>query len=385
MSRHNAGSRAGRKRRIMRAFKVNEISVVDRPAQQGAVAVIMKRKGAPGYDPKNPDRRKRGRAPQTENEQIEKGSALTTEEEGHTHLLILVGPPDGVELNSGTTSWDDEHAHPWIKTEGGEIVIGLSSRRPGGEPHTHDVAAVSKDADEATNRGDDDMTVTKKPAEAPSVEDLQKQIERGALIALLSDVEKVHFVSLEGPAQDEFLAKSVSERTKDLAAEATKQAAPSDEDDPVVHKTASGVEIRKSAGPVALALAISNDELTKRMGKLEAERADETYRKRAETELGHLPGDVATRVAILKSVEAIEDEGQRKSALETLKAQDAGLASAFETAGVGGSPVPGSPTDTLDKMAAEYQKAHTDVTPEQAMAKVLETPAGADLYAKSIN
>ena len=50
MASHNAGSRAGRKRRIMRALKINEISGVDVPAQESAVAVIMKRKGEPGYE-----------------------------------------------------------------------------------------------------------------------------------------------------------------------------------------------------------------------------------------------------------------------------------------------------------------------------------------------
>ncbi len=39
------GSRPRRRRRVMRSFKISEISAVDRPAQAGARAVIMKRAG----------------------------------------------------------------------------------------------------------------------------------------------------------------------------------------------------------------------------------------------------------------------------------------------------------------------------------------------------
>lgn len=110
------------KRKIMREFKINELSAVDRPAQEGAQMVLMKRdlddkkkkpkKGEPGYVAK---------------------LALLTEDhaDGHSHLIL--GPGDIAGFTSGGgTSHDDWHSHPWIKMENGTVVVGALN----GHAHT---------------------------------------------------------------------------------------------------------------------------------------------------------------------------------------------------------------------------------------------------------
>lgn len=110
MSIHNKKS----KRRIMRKFKIGEISSVDRPAQAPAVSVIMKR----------------------DESKVEKfflDNAIMTlpDDTGHSHLL-------GVDDRAGETTWSRDaggegHDHPWVINPDGTIRIGEMLG------HTHEV------------------------------------------------------------------------------------------------------------------------------------------------------------------------------------------------------------------------------------------------------
>lgn len=384
----NAGLQDQPTRRIMRALKINEISGVDVPAQEGAVAVIMKRKGEPGYKPDAKDPAKRGSfTPQTDETEIEKGAALTTAVDGHTHLLSLLGH-DGGELSSGTTSWVDEHAHPWIRNESGEIVIG-EAHATDGMSHDHQVGELSKLAEEeaAGETGklgtqEDTVMTTEKTQEQidaeASVVTLTAQLDRANQIAGLNDAEKAHFAGLEDAGKDEFLAKSADER-KALIEDVAKAATDAD---PIAYTTLDGVVLHKSAGEGFIAMAKSNDELRKRVEKAEAKAETASYEKRVEAEVPHLPGDMATRVALLKAVDGIENDEQRAASLGALKAQSVSLSKSFETFGHGSTPAPGSPDDSLDKLAQAYQASHPEVTIEKAYDVVSQTPEGAELYSK---
>ena len=92
-----------------------------------------------------------------------------------------------------------------------------------------------------------------------------------------------------------------------------------------------------------------------------------------------------TRAAMLKAVEEIPDEKIRKAAMETLTAQNAQMAKAFETEGTGIAPTPDSPEGKLDKLTDErLKKSEGKETREQAYAKVMETPQGKELYSQSV-
>ena len=157
---------------------------------------------------------------------------------------------------------------------------------------------------------------------------------------------------------------------------------------PVIYTTAAGIEIRKSDGEVMAAIAKDADATKTRNGELETEREQERLEKRAEDELPHLPGDVKTRAAMLKAIDAIPDETHRKSALESLKAQDAGLGTAFEEHGRRGATLPaGGVNKADDELQAAIKKYAEDnkVTEAIATRDFMKTNEGRALYAKSLN
>ncbi len=386
MATHNAGSQRRSKRRIMRALKINEISAVNHPAQVGATALILKRRDEPADSISQTD-------------ETAKASAMTTEQDGHTHLLRLNGPPDGVELNSGETSFIDGHDHPWIRDASGSITIGVS-HSPEGEPHTHTVAIVSKDEKNSsvnligketegenvgTNQGVTNIMTdkTKKAddelqAVTARADKAEAALKTAEAYGSLTDAQKAYHDGLDPQLDDDkrkdFVSKSADERQKVLdGIEAQKRA--TDAGKNVIYKSTDGDEYTADDDPRLVAQAKRGDDLTKQL-------ADAEYIKRAGVELSHMPGDVDTHVALLKSIDGIKDDGQRTKALGALKAQDAVMANAFKTNGVGSGaePVSSSAEDELDKMAKQYA-TDNKVTYAAAYDKVVQSDEGRPLYA----
>ena len=189
------------------------------------------------------------------------------------------------------------------------------------------------------------------------------------------------FDTLDEEAKKKFILKSADDRKAAIDA-VTKAKTDSD---PVEYTTTDGVEIRKSAGVAVITALKSNDELRKENVELRKQREQEELEKRAESELKYLPGDVKTRASMLKAIDSIEDEAQRKAAHNALKAQNAAMAEAFKTQGHGGGQSePGSPEEELDKLAVAHAEKK-NVTKAVAYVEVLKTKQGQDLYAKSVN
>ena len=441
----------------MRSFKLNEISGVDVPAQEGAVTVIMKR-----HDPDKGI---------FKTEEFEKRIWLTTSVKGHAHLVDEQNY-EGTFREGGDTSWtqakgeDQGHSHPWVRDSDGSVTIGEA------DGHTHEVMETTKRAFSAKERerlaesgaalsdgsfpivtkvdlrnaisafgraknkaevarhiksraralkatdllpedgkladllksmtdetkpqtadefgkvgnNEGDITMTddeKKAAEELTVKntELQKQLDNANAVNALTTVQKAHYDGLEGDAKGVFLGKSADERDNEIAAVAKS----AEDDDPVVYKTTDGLELRKSMGEAFITIAKSNDQLRKDNVELRQEREQDTLEKRVEKDLAHIPGDMATRVAMLKAIDGIEDDTQREAALNALKAQNESLSKAFDTVGHGGSPAPGSSGDQLDQLAKKHKEANPELTPEQAYDAVLKTEQGAELYNKSMN
>lgn len=418
------------KKTIMRALKINEISGVDVPAQQGALVSIMKRaEGDAGSVLKS--------KPIVVEANVEKGGTvvlLSSPYEGHTHAVCIYPGDTGGMTTGGSkpSTIPGEHViphdHPWTMNADGTITIGendghshvitdgsllqalvatAASRMVSdvtcevGKQDTAEQDECVPDAS-ATNKADDtagdeagnsdvgneeiiEMTDMEK-----QVAELQARLVKAEQLAGLNDAEKAHFAGLAGDAAEAFLAKSSDERSAEVS-EAVAKAA---EADPVVYTTLDGTELRKSAGEALVAMAKRADEAEAKLAKADQEAAEAKLAKRADDELSHLPGDTATRVAILKSVEGIEDEAVRTAALATLKAQDAGLAKAFETAGVEDEAVDANKSadgqvsgqaamDELDSLAKAHSKS-SGLSYVKAYDEVLKTEQGRALYAKSL-
>jgi hypothetical protein len=395
----------GRPRRnIMRSFKINEISAVDRPAQQGAVVAIMKRRGDPNYNPKNPDRSKRGR---DETGDIEKRAMLTGVTNDHSHLLVLDpetgegARPAGNTMPALSPGADFPHTHPWVMQDDGEIVIGMA------DGHDHEPGEISttrmrasellmeKQDDEAAESGGrrrrrrNQMTDdAKKAAEAHEAEkkDLEKKLAKAEAYGKLSDSEKAHYGKLDDAEKDAFLAKSEDERAEIVKA-AAKAAA---DGNPVVYKASDGSEYRKNDDPRLIALAKQSDERLASLEKAHKDSAEASLKKRAEEDLANLPGTVETRIALLKQVDAIPDEKARAEALAALKAHNAQMAKSFVVHGTRGtveseSEGLASRKDAeaeLEKRAKDLQKSDAKLSYVDAYTKVAEQ--NPDLYAKAV-
>ena len=211
------------------------------------------------------------------------------------------------------------------------------------------------------------VTVSKeKLVETVSKEEAEKASNDAVAEALASHFENVvtltgdaleHYKSLSPPDQEDFLSKSVADREVAMRA--------SMESDPVMYTTSDGIELRKSAGDVAISLAKRNDELSKAVAELNAVRVTEQLVKRAESDLAHMPGGVEHRVSLLRAVDGIGDKDTRQSVLEILRANNDRMAKAFEQSGVTGIPSPSadSPEGRLDLMVEKLRKSKPDMTP----------------------
>jgi len=123
------------KRRIKK-LSVDEFSGVDRPAMEPALALIFKR--APEEVVPTREQRLMSMLRKPELEKYQDGvSIMTSEEEGHVHLVLLHGSSAG-ETSYGISSGSKQgHGHPWMINAAGELVIGAN------EDHTHSVDQAS--------------------------------------------------------------------------------------------------------------------------------------------------------------------------------------------------------------------------------------------------
>lgn len=256
-------------KRIMRTFKLKEISMVDKPAQEGALAVLIKR------DPSTPHEHPNAVA----KDGYVFTPMMTTAEEGHQHIVCVPDDQSSGYTDAACKSEDNPngyyHSHPWIKADG-VIAIGEA------DGHSHQMMAAADVAAAATTTTEEDMTTTAKAAE------VQKSEVDDVVVYTTTDgaeIRKSHGdVALA-------LAKRSDEQSKQLADMAKRQAE-------------SDAKIRKA-------------DLTKRAGDL----------------FKNLPGTADDHGTMLGALEAIEDEAVRKSAIAAVKAGSDAMASAFKRAG----------------------------------------------------
>jgi hypothetical protein len=140
----------------------------------------------------------------------------------------------------------------------------------------------------------------------------------------------------------------------------------------------AGEMVLKSALPASVLSVITKqaDELAAVNKKLAAEE----LAKRANTEMPHLAGDVQTKGAVLKAIDAISDETVRKAAHAMLKGANA-LASKLTREFGAVAPQETDAMTELNKMAEDYA-AEKRVTFAKAFAEVTKTGRGAELFAK---
>ena len=364
---------------IMETLKINLLSPVDRPAQDGAVALLMKRDGVT-------------QVPDTGEAQVvfQKDSTpgvITSAEGGHSHIVWLHG-------QIGETSWgkrtgsDSGHDHPWSLAADGTITIGEN------DGHSHSVASSDVTA-ALVAKGDLHKENDMDPKELKALETrLEKAEERAeasekraelqVILTGMSDAQRTHFDPLDEVAKAAFATKSSDERDAELATIAKAKT----DADPIVYTSENdGTVVRKSDGPLILALVKRADTAEKRAEKAEAANVSDDLRKRARTELDLLPGTEDDHVALLKAVDSIPEGPARDQAMATLKAGNDAIKGAFATTGAGGDGEEfandGTAGAKLDALVKKHQESES-VSFSKAYTAVLKTPEGHALYAESV-
>lgn len=398
------------KKRNMDKFRIDELSGVDFPAQEGAVALLMKRK---------PDgERESGRRRRLEKRR--ELIVLTSVNEGHSHGLSLeAGERGGSTWYAHAPESEFSHDHAWTLDGDGNLVVAMND----GHDHTVDrgallegflrigtalrdddcvVAMARKAQIEFTQDGGVVDLVTKRrygadgseiggepvikedPMSKPVAtvesltkrnEDLEKRLELVSLYGSFTDAQRSHFDKLDEAGKATFAKLDASGREAAISKAA--------EADPIVYTDSEGVEYRKSCDPVVLRLAKRADAAEKRSEERHAEVEKVRLAKRAESVLGNLPGESDVHVAIVRQLEKIADEDVRKAAFETIQAGNKSMKAAFTSVGHLSTTDPEASADAeLTKLAKGLQKEDPELTFEDAYEKAGE--ANPELHARAI-
>lgn len=359
-----------KKRNIMRKFRIGEISAVDRPAQEGGVATLMKRNNV------------------TVEDDINKRYVLSSGNEGHSHLISL--NEHALFAMGGETSWTNGHDHPFVINDNGTITIGTSADHDhsievdptlvlkGDYNTSNDKKSKRKNStNKAANQGGsahEDAVMPNKDAEN-ELATLKADLVKANSILALNSVQKAYYENLSDDAKVDFLSKSDTEREAVITA--SKAA------DPIVYTAKDGTEYRKSDDARFVALAKQSDEDREKLEKSEAKNEQLAFEKQAKEELGHLTGKPETHVAIIKALNGIKDEAIRTEAFSVVKSHNETLNSAFTTKGssVISKGDNGDAGAELDSLAKTYQKKETVdyFTAYEAVSK-----ANPELYAKAV-
>lgn len=440
-----AGKKEQRKRFLATGLKVTHLAACASPAQEGALAVLMKR-----------------RDEEDAIEPVMKRWLLLSDEKGHSHLL-----DDSEE--AGTTSsgvMDTEeygHSHPWSRDNDGAIRIGAA------RGHTHAIATKSLDdgsigavyVEKATFTADQRRELARRGIAMEdgsypirNASDLQNAINAfgragnkaavarhigkraralgmsdrlptsGVLAGYLG--RKTAASGGEGtsmgndPAQGTGSGGGVENEVAELqkrleraealagmtdvekahlatlegeAAEGFLKAKPearaqmvenAEADDPVVYKADDGTEYRQSDDSRLREMAKRADQDRRELRRERETREREQLEKRAGESLAHLPGSIESRAALLQAAEGIQDEAHRKAALEILKAANDGAHARRIGTSSSGDP-DSDPSADVEKRARQMVVDGKAETIEKATQILLETdPLARQAYEDSV-
>lgn len=388
MPRTAAYRRRRGKKNVMRTFKIDFLSAVDRPAQEGARALLMKRRPVAKEIDDAPELTidSHPHADQVQKEFDDTPVVMTSSIDGHSHLVWI-------RARAGETSWqksadeDSGHDHPWMLTQAADGGLTLDIGESEGHSHTVDASAVNaafasaalskiNDAEETPMPKPDEKT-TKSENEVAA---LETNLALARVFGGLNDEEREHFATLDETAKAAFVTKSREDRSDEI--EKSRSA------DDVVYTDSEGTEYTKRDDPRFVRLAKRADADRTRADKSEESLGQERLEKRAEEKLAHYPGSLAVRARLLKSVEAIEDEGERTEALAALAAGDKSIGAGFNVVGTegGAEPQAGSAEARLDIGAKKYQAEHSiDSFAKAYRDFTTKTEEGQALYAETLS
>ncbi len=350
-------------RRIMRTFKMDEISAVDRPAQAGARMTIMKRDDGEDYW-------KRDFTAQQRQDAAASGAALP---DGSFPIKNRGDLENAIHAIGRAKDPAKAKAHIIARAK----ALGATSALPDGwvkkgiETMTDD--EVKKTIDDAVKAATG--TLTKQLADTTAaLTTLQKAVKKkppyddsntdGEPEPDADDDTKKAW----RPHVASQVAKALAKQKEEFDAELAKRDA-----------IAKGDETFESDGTVVRKSEVG--ETSFKIMKSQHDRLElQDFTKRAETEIQHLTGETIVKAKALRAVSKLDKES-REAIEAMLKGGNAAMKANMGALGHN-TPIASSAEGELEKLAKTYEAQHK-VSYADAYSKVLETREGGELYAKA--
>lgn len=344
------------------SLTLNKLSVVKKPAHQGALATIIKEAAV-------------------SEEQVDKETFAET----FNQIMI---EDQAAELFN--TIWDMTMA---LRKSIRKTVenIAITNKKQVIQTNITDFATALSGVITATSiikQGGQEMSkeLTQEQVDQMVKEAVQPYKDKLGIaeeLAKMDDATTAHYNGLGDDDKATFLKMSDDVR-KTVVDNAVKKAAADDET-----FEADGNTIRKSDVGADVFQMLKNShakaENAEKIAKEEQEKREvQEFTKQAETDYPNLPGTPEVKGSILKAIAGMAKEvGDGLTAM--LKAGNEGIADGklFKEAGQGGTPTTGSPEAELDKLAKE-EAAKTNTTFAKAYSAVLGTERGNELYQETL-
>lgn len=336
----------------LRNIKLAELSLVDRPANKGARATIFKRKITKKWASV-------GELPDSVR------SSLPIEAQKVYLRVANEQFADGADdAKAASIAWTAVKSG-WEKKEDGKWVRKAAD--PEAKENDMTLEEQLRKLQEDIAKGASDLAIEKAAR-------LQAEI-----FAKMTDAEKEHCAGMSDDQKKAFMAKSPDDRKTEMAKRAS--------DDEII--SVAGVSVKKSAiGEAAFTILKAQqarlDRQDEDIRKAREREEHQVFVKRAQTELGNLPGTDDEKAGMLKAIERIVDEKERKAALEAMKAGNNALRERTHELGHGRPRLITKAAEQLDDLAAKYAE-QKGITKAAAYDIVLKTPEGRELYAKAEN
>lgn len=353
-------------KRIMRAFKMNEISAVDRPAQAHARAAIMKRdEGEPYW--------KRTFTADERRSAAASGAALP---DGSFPIHTVADVKNAIH--------DIGRANDPAKAKAHIISRAKALGATGSLPDDW----VSKGVDMTIEELKKALAEGIATATAEITKQLKDATDKIAKLEKAGKTKKPFDNSDENePDADDdtkkawraYCAKQVQKAVEDALA---KQADVTKSDETI---SVGGETIVKSVVGEAVfkAFKVQADAIAKAADAAEVV----TFEKAAEKDYGSLPGKTVEKASALRAVSKLA-KADREAVEVMLKAGEKAMAQVLTEKGRGGGVPVDSAQGKLDALAKalqdEVQKSGKRITAAEAMTKVLDTDEGKRLYRESL-
>lgn len=327
-------------RRIMRAFKLNEISAVDRPAQAHAKMVLMKRADD------EPEYWKAEFSAEERRQLADEGKAKP---DGSYPIRNRSDLMNAIRAwgRGGATASDKE----WIIRRA--RALGATDALP-----DNWTSKAFKEIDSMTKDELNQAILEAYPGLA-EIPDLAKQL-KAAQDELAATVAKM------GGKKGKPAPKDESNDDNDGDEDAAKALEPA--------VVALKAELAKAQADANEIIKAQGEEIA----KMREERELDALTKVAERDYAHLPGKAVEKAKTLRALAKLGDE-ERKTIEAMLKGGEAAIRQGFNEIGKRGSLTGNSAEQELDALAKAYA-TEKSVPFTVAYGKVLETDAGKELY-----